>query len=530
MSTQILSFSTPPPFSVDENVASGSTVGTLVPTYNGDDSISSFLIIEQTPTQKFDIDNDGVITTTGDLDFEEAQSYTLSIDISDGSFLMNKSITIDINNLDEAVPTIDANQMFSIDENSSIGSLVGNVLASDDGIGVTMYSITAGNGSPAVFSIDNTGRLTTAEAIDFETTANYTLTIEVEDAAGKTANNTIIIEVNDLDDEPPTIPAGQVFDVNENKPANTAVGSVIASDNVGVTSYAIIAGDTKGQFTIDNNGNITVAKNIDYETTTSFTLTVEVMDAASQSATEDITITINDIFDEFTLAIESYSGITIANNTISVVQNASSSSSILEFDILSYNLTTGAQNTDATITVSLSTLFSITDIVFLNNQFWIVNASQKINVIHADGSLDSASDFDIEITSTGIGVVNNQFWIVNTFSDKVFVYNTNGVKDTDKGFDLHANNGFAQGIAHYNNHFYIADGLEDHIYVYTANGVRNESLEIDVTATIPSNVIRMTGITFHNNLFYVLDGDVINSGTDDVAKVYLFKADGTRPN
>ena len=442
---------------------------------------------------------------------------------------MNKSITIDINNLDEAVPTIDANQMFSIDENSSIGSLVGNVLASDD-IGVTMYSITAGNGSPAVFSIDNTGRLTTAEAIDFETTASYTLTIEVEDAAGKTANNTIIIEVNDLDDEPPTIPAGQVFNVNENKTANTAVGSVIASDNVGVTSYAISAGDAKGQFTIDNNGNITVAKNIDFETTTSFTLTVEVMNAASQSATQDITVTINDIFDEFTLTIGSYSGITIANNAISVVESASSAFSTPEFDILSYNLTTGTQNTSTTITVSLSPPFIITDIVFLNNRFWIVDIFSEINVIHVDGSLDSASDFATESDSTGIVVMDSQFWIVNNTSDKVFVYNTNGVKDTAKGFDLHANNGFAHGIAHYNNHFYIADGLDDHIYVYTANGVRNESLEIDVTATISSNVIRMTGITFHNNLFYVLDGDVSNSDTDDVAKVYLFKADGTRPN
>ena len=528
MSTQILSFSTPPLFSVDENVASGSTVGTLVPTYNGDDSISSFLIIEQTPTQKFDIDNDGVITTTGDLDFEEAQSYTLSIDISDGSFLMNKSITIDINNLDEAVPTIDANQMFSIDENSPTGSLVGNVLVSDD-IGVTMYSITAGNGSPAVFSIDNTGRLTTAEAIDFETTANYTLTIEVEDAAGKTANNTIIIEVNDLDDEPPTILAGQVFDVNENKPANTAVGSVIASDNVGVTSYAINAGDTKGQFTIDNNGNITVAKNIDYETTTSFTLTVEVMDAVNQSATQDITITINDIFDEFTLPIGIYSGITIANNAISVVEFASSALAS-EFNILSYNLTTGTQNTSATITVSLSLTFTISDIVFLNNRFWIVNVFSEINVIHVDGSLDSASDFDIEATSTGIGVVNNQFWIVNSFSDKVFVYNTNGVKDTAKGFDLHEDNDSAQGIAHYNNHFYIADGLDDHIYVYTANGTRNTSLEIDVTATIPAGAIIMTDIVFHNNFFYVLDGTTTSNFGDNVAKVYLFKADGTRPN
>ena len=541
-----------PPLSINENVASGSTVGTLVPTYNGDDSISSFLIIEQTPAQKFDIDDAGVITTTGNLDFEEEQSYTLNVEVSDGSFLVSKSITVDINNLDDQSPIVDANQMFSIDENIPTGSLVGNVLASDN-IGVTMYSITAGNGSPAVFSIDSTtGVLTTAEAIDFETTASYTLTIELEDAAGNTGSGTVTVNINNIPNAEESIPkvmAGQTFSVNENKPVNTVFGRVIASDDVGVTGYSINAGDANGQFAIDNNGDITVAKNIDYETTMSFTLTIEVEDAASQIATEDITVTVNDIFDEFILnelllsENLGYNGITIVNDTILVINENSSAGSGIDLMIFSYSLTTGVQNTSATLMPSIPTPYSISSIAFFNNRFWLLNLFSKINVINVDGSRDSASDVALtsSLSFSGILIMGNDFWFVGNNLDQTFVY-TNGVRDTSKGFNLHADNKNSEGIAHYNNHFYVVDSIDDHIYVYAnSDGTRNTSLEIDVTATIPADTIQMSDIAFHNNLFYVLDGNgdivvdnpvdsnVIARG-DDILKVYLFKTDGTMPN
>ena len=184
------------------------------------------------------------------------------------------------------------NQTFSINENASNGTIVGTV---DANVGITNYAITAGNTSNA-FAINPTnGELTTATTnLDYETISNYALVVEVSDALGGTTN--AIITINVIDTTPPTI-TNHSFTVAETVAINTAVGTVNASDNVGITTYAITDGNSNAAFAINNSGQLTTATNLDYGTLSNYSLTVEVSDAKNHTASNTITITLIDILE-----------------------------------------------------------------------------------------------------------------------------------------------------------------------------------------------------------------------------------------
>src|SRR5262249_39732795 len=100
---------------------------------------------------------------------------------------------------------------------------------------------------------------------------------------------------------PPVI-GDQGFNVAENSPSGTVVGTVAASDpdDGQALSYQITAGNTGGAFALDGStGRITVANPaaLDFETPPVFTLAVLVSDNGSpaRSTTAAITIRLDDI-------------------------------------------------------------------------------------------------------------------------------------------------------------------------------------------------------------------------------------------
>lgn len=188
-----------------------------------------------------------------------------------------------------------ANQSFSISEDAAIGAAVGTVVATDVDSTPLSYSIVGGS---TTFAIDSaTGAITTLQALDFETTPSYTLTVAVADAT-TTSQATVTIAVLNVNDNVPTIAAGQVFSIQENAPNGSAVspGPVQAADADNDTlSYAFTA--PNDAFAINAaTGQIVVANTqlIDFETTPSFTINVAVSDGTS-SANANVTINVTDV-------------------------------------------------------------------------------------------------------------------------------------------------------------------------------------------------------------------------------------------
>ena len=83
--------------------------------------------------------------------------------------------------------------------------------------------------------------------------------------------------------------------MEENPLPNTTIGSISATDNVAITRYQIIQGNEENLFAISNDGLLRVQGHLDYETSTSHAIVVQVFDAATNSATNVTTINISDV-------------------------------------------------------------------------------------------------------------------------------------------------------------------------------------------------------------------------------------------
>ena len=304
-------------FSVDENSASLTSVGTVVAT-DADATATTYqdwTITGGNTGNAFAINpSTGEITvaTSSELDYESgAILYTLSLTVSDGTNTSAATeVTINVNDLNDNTPIITASQSFSIDENSANATSVGTVAATDADATATTYedwTITGGNTNNAFVINDSTGELSVADAsqLDYESGAIlYTLSLTVSDGANTSSAETVTISVNDLNDNLPIIAASQSFSVDENSANGTSLGAVAATDaDATATTYqnwTITGGNTNSAFAIDpDTGEITVntSSELDTETTPSYSLSITVSDGANTATAETVTININDLND-----------------------------------------------------------------------------------------------------------------------------------------------------------------------------------------------------------------------------------------
>ena len=139
--------------------------------------------------------------------------------------------------------------------------------------------------------------------------------VTVTDSTAVADAQDLQVTVTDVN-EAPTI-ANQSFGVNENTPNSTSVGTVVATDlDAGDSlTYAITGGNTGGAFAIDaatgeitvaTTGEITVANSaaLDFETTPSFGLTVQVTDSGALSDSATVTINLTDVNDAPTIGAQ----------------------------------------------------------------------------------------------------------------------------------------------------------------------------------------------------------------------------------
>ncbi|MBC6427427.1 MAG: cadherin domain-containing protein, partial [Ekhidna sp.] len=114
-------------------------------------------------------------------------------------------------------------------------------------------------------------------------------------------SQTITVTVTDVNEAPAFSSGSFILTIGEDAATDANVGAAVAAvdpDEDGVT-YTL-TGEDSGDFSIDGNGQITVANPLDHETTSSYTLTVTVTDddaTNSLSATATVTINVTDVND-----------------------------------------------------------------------------------------------------------------------------------------------------------------------------------------------------------------------------------------
>src|SRR5262249_41075788 len=145
-------------FSVTENAASGTEVGTIVAIDPDGDQDLIYAIEAGNIGNAFTIDpTTGLITVAnaGALDFESTSTFVLSVSVTNGGSAASSATltaTIQLNDENEA-PQV-APRSFTLNENSSNGTVVGTIQGTDPDAGQSLlYAIESGNINDA-FSID----------------------------------------------------------------------------------------------------------------------------------------------------------------------------------------------------------------------------------------------------------------------------------------------------------------------------------------------------------------------------------------
>ena len=323
---------------INEHAAIGTSVG-ITASANDADATNSLVTyaLQNDDGGRFQIDPaTGEVTVAADIDFETdgaSRNITVRAESSDGSFT-DQVFTVEINDVNEAPTVTITGIVFDVAEGTDTtnGVRIADIVVNDDALGINNLSLSGADAG--VFEIVGTElRLRSGTNLDFESTTQYDVNVEVDDATvGSTPDDVVshTLNVTSVDDEAPVIGPGQTFSVTENSDNGTSIGNVVATDADTTTPlgpWSIVGGNEDGNFEIDPaTGTISVADNtnLDFERSSTYELTIVVSDGNQSSTPETVTINVLDTNDapvsqNDTYVVEQFSDVTVFES--GVLQN-----------------------------------------------------------------------------------------------------------------------------------------------------------------------------------------------------------------
>ncbi|QNP30991.1 cadherin repeat domain-containing protein [Cylindrospermopsis curvispora] len=291
---------------VDENTPTNTVIGTFSTTDpDAGNTFTYSLVGGDTDNSVFSI-VDNQLQINNSPDFETKSSYSIRVKTTDQDGLeFEKTLTITVNNLNEAPTFPSGIATFSSVENST---LVGMITAATDPDEDTLtYSI--GGADTNKFNFDTSNRvLSFKTAPDFEASGSavgtnvYTVTVTATDGAGLTATQAVTVNVTDVVEvgNPPLITSSSTFFVAEN---STVVEAITATDaNLeDILTYIISGGLDQSLFTIDaNTGVLGFVTAPDFEapgdtgTDNFYNLQIQVTDSKNP-VTQDLIVAVNNL-------------------------------------------------------------------------------------------------------------------------------------------------------------------------------------------------------------------------------------------
>ncbi len=288
-------------FLISENSLNKAFIGTITATDVDTGQPHRFAITGGNTNNAFAIDPvTGVLSVNNSaaLDYEVTDRFQLTITATEttvGGQSGSGLAIVFLKDVNEFAPVVPAPQTIKLAENSSVGTVVATVKATDPDRGQTLsYAITGGNTSNSFKINESTGVITVANptALDYENRPPYDLSITVTDniAPSKSSVAKVKVFLTDVNDAPSLYDA--TVEIAENSPVDTLVldYKIVAKDQdpSQTLTYAITSGNTKEAFKIDAATGLITVKTpaaIDFEKNAAITLTISVTDDGTPSRT-----------------------------------------------------------------------------------------------------------------------------------------------------------------------------------------------------------------------------------------------------
>ena len=312
-------------FTVAENSAAGAGVGTVSATDPQDNDTVSYSISGGNDGGAFAMGSStGAITVVGALDFETNPTHTLTVQATDGSNSTTVAVEITVTDVVDTPPLAPsgvgatlAGETFTVSWTALDGAAkyeAQHTTDAADAATVTWTALPETTGVNATYAPEGGPACSTEYRFRvraYGDGAAYTEMWGVESD---------VVSVETATCDPEFGQASYTFEVAEDAGVGDTVGTASATDpdEADNLTYSITEGNEDGNFAIDGStGAITVAVALDYETTSEYTLTVEVSDGNGGSDTAAVTLTVIDVAEDAPPA-PSGLDVTLADGTFTI--------------------------------------------------------------------------------------------------------------------------------------------------------------------------------------------------------------------
>ncbi|XP_018591317.2 protocadherin Fat 1a isoform X3 [Scleropages formosus] len=302
-------------------------------------------MLEDSANGYFSIDErSGLVRLQKSLDRELQAEYELTARATDQGTPQRMSsvcrVAVSVLDINDNPPVFERHEyVATVPENIAVGTQILRVFAASRDVeanGEISYSIVSGN-EHGMFRVDSqTGDLFVIEPLDYEISHEYYLTVEATDGGVPPLSDlaTISINLTDINDNSPVF-SQDVYStvVSEDSELGKTIMALVAEDIDGPSHnrvrYAIMGGNEGSPFTVDAaTGVLKVARHLDREKISGYTLTVQATDNGSppKSSSATINIDVSDVNDNAPVFSH-------ANYSIIIQENCPLGTSVLQLSV-----------------------------------------------------------------------------------------------------------------------------------------------------------------------------------------------------
>ena len=427
---------------VDELAADGSAVGITFTVADPNGPTAAYMLTDDA-NGRFTIDpvtGEVRVANGAAIDYETAPGhiYTITAKGTVGELSTSQTFTINVNNVNEAPGGVTfVNVVTAIDENSSVGTgiKVADVTVADDTLGSAALNLSGADA--AFFELRGGSLYFIGASPDFEAKSSYSVTVAADDPAvggPVDASASFTLSIIDVNEAPTALSfANTVAAIDENVTVGTGikVADVVVTDDALGSETLSLSGADAAAFEMRGNELYFIGASPDYETRSSYAVTVEAGDPAVGGAIDaQATFTLN-----VTDVNEAPTALSFANAVAAIDENTAVGTGIKVADVVVSDDALGSA------TLSLSGVDSAVFELRGNALYFIgaspdfeAKASYVVTVEVDDpavgGAIDAQATFTLDITDVNEAPTALSFANVVTQIDENVTVGT-GIKVAD---------------------------------------------------------------------------------------------------
>ncbi len=235
----------------------------------------------------------------------------MTVSVSDGNGGSDSiNVTINVTDVNEAPVFSDgASTTRSIAENTAAGQNIGTAVGATDVDSGTSLTYSLGGTDATSFAIvTSSGQLQTKAALNYETKSRYSVTVSVSDGNGGSDSITVTINVTDVNETQTQVAvnsapvftdgASTTRSVAENTAAGQNIGDAVGAtdaDSGDSLTYSLGGTDEASFAIVTSSGQLQTKAALDFESKSSYEVTVSVSDGNGGSDSITVTINVTDV-------------------------------------------------------------------------------------------------------------------------------------------------------------------------------------------------------------------------------------------